>query len=127
MCVYGNAEEPPSAPCREHADCNVDDEARFSCVDARCEVATSFVLSRSMCSRRCESDADCDDSDRSTACSTGFGCARIQSLGDFCCAKLCVCRDDLDEASADAREQACATSELTGCCDQDPVPAACGR
>jgi hypothetical protein len=127
MCVYANADEPPAAPCESDTDCNAAGAPeRFECIAGACQVSATHVLSRSMCSQRCESDADCEDGDRSTACETGFRCARIQSLGDFCCEKLCVCRDDLDEAAATMREEGCAAGTLRGCCDQDPVPEACG-
>jgi hypothetical protein len=128
LCVYASSDEPPVTPCGSAADCNaIGAPDRFECLDGACEVAATHVLSRSMCSRRCDSDADCEGGDLGTACETGFRCARIQSLGDLCCEKLCVCRDDLDEISAVMREDACATGRLEGCCDRDPVPDGCGQ
>ena len=127
MCMYPARDEPPADPCETAADCNVSGtSAKFECVSGACQVSSSHVLSRSMCTMRCDSDADCDDGDPGTSCRTGFACARVQSLGDFCCEKLCVCRDDLDEAAAAMREEACVAGNLVGCCDRDPVPDACG-
>jgi hypothetical protein len=138
LCVYAEEAVPPDIECRMHEECNPPgEEARFACaIDegeevGRCELADTFVLERSMCSKKCSSDADCSDggpfSDvvaAQTSCESGFACARIQSGGDFCCEKLCVCRDDLGVNTA--LDDACEAGTQVGCCDQSPVPAACG-
>jgi hypothetical protein len=87
-----------------------------------------------MCSKKCSTDADCKDGGptkkvvvENTNCSTGFACARIQTLGKFCCEKLCVCKDDLDDSTSNEIQIACAAGEQEGCCDQEIVPEACGR
>ena len=127
VCVYADDDEPPEDPCETHADCNpVGSGDRFRCESGACVVASTWVLGRSMCSQTCESDADCAGGDPATACESGFACARIQSVGEFCCEKLCVCRDDLDVAGAAMRDELCESGEMTGCCDEDPRPAACG-
>ena len=84
------------------------------------------VLDRSMCSSTCDSDAECVEFADGTHCKTGFTCAPLMSLGEFCCQKVCVCRDGLDVAGSDKLEAACAASEVAGCCDQNPVPKGCG-
>ena len=60
-----------------------------------------------------------------SACNSGFSCARIQTLGKFCCEKLCVCNDDL--GVTEMIDQQCSTSMQVGCCDQNPIPDACGK
>jgi hypothetical protein len=52
------------------------------------------------CTADCSSDDDCSDAelrDKSmqgdTRCTRGFVCKVAQTVGDFCCRKLCVCRD----------------------------------
>ena len=125
-CLYADNRDPPAEPCESHADCDLGGTGRFRCEAGACTVASTYVLERSMCTQSCESDDDCAGGDPGTACETGFACARIQSLGPFCCEKLCVCRDDLDVAGAAQRDVECAASTLRGCCDQDPVPNACG-
>jgi hypothetical protein len=126
VCVYADDDEPPVDPCESHADCNPGGGDRFRCDGGECLVSSTYVLDRSMCSLHCEADADCAGGDPGTACESGFACARIQSVGAFCCEKLCVCKDDLDVAAAAERDELCASGDMTGCCDQDPRPEACG-
>jgi len=143
LCVYADIAEPPPDPCAagDHAACNEDNLGldRFQCVtedgeaNGNCELKIEYVLERSMCSKKCSSDDDCKDGGptkkvvvENTNCATGFACARIQTLGKFCCEKLCVCRDDLDDATAADIDRECSRGTQEGCCDQDPVPAACG-
>jgi hypothetical protein len=126
VCVYADDDEPPVDPCESHADCNPGGGDRFRCDGGECLVSSTYVLDRSMCSLQCEADAECAGGDPGTACESGFACARIQSVGAFCCEKLCVCKDDLDVAAAAERDELCASGEMTGCCDQDPRPEACG-
>jgi hypothetical protein len=54
----------------------------------------------SLCTADCSSDDDCADAelrDKSDMtdkrCIRGFVCKVAQTVGDFCCRKLCVCRD----------------------------------
>jgi hypothetical protein len=48
-----------------------------------------------MCTGECEVDDDCDAVDE-TVCEGGFICMTPTATGDFCCKKLCVCRDHLN-------------------------------
>lgn len=147
LCVYADEEQAPETACtvgpQGDAQCNMTDPSkdRFSCVvdsaesgtAGHCELNNTYVLQRSMCSKKCSSDEDCQDGGITsqivadeTSCSQGFKCVRIQTLGEFCCEKLCVCEDDLGIGVEDI-QQACAASMQDGCCDQTPVPAACGK
>jgi hypothetical protein len=134
LCIYADEAEAPSDACSSDSDCNQagDDRFRFECVNSRCRLRSSYVLDRSMCSKRCDSNSDCQDGGitqrnlaSETQCREGFSCARIQGLGKFCCEKLCVCNDDL--GSTAVLDSDCSSGTAAGCCDQDPVPDACGR
>ncbi len=61
-----------------------------------------------LCTAECEGDSDCDTSPESP-CKGGFVCMVPVYVGDFCCKKLCVCRDYLPNPDAGA----------------PPLPAAC--
>jgi hypothetical protein len=131
LCIYADEEEEPSDACNNDSDCNSDDRFRFECVNDRCRLRISYVLDRSMCSKKCSSNSDCQDGGitqrnlaAETQCATGFECARIQGLGKFCCEKLCVCKDDLGNTTD--RDNRCEAGTLEGCCDEDPRPEACG-
>jgi hypothetical protein len=139
LCIYADEEEAPSGNCTDDGDCNTDDRYRFECniredqSSGTCRLRPSYVLDRSMCSKRCTSNSDCQDggvTERNladeTQCRTGFSCARIQGLGKFCCEKLCVCNDDLNLAASGEFDLRCEAGTLEGCCDQDPRPDACG-
>ncbi len=146
LCVYADEAEPPAGACDNDDDCNVGgvgEVKKFACVkkdpnDAtgECQLAIDYVLERSMCSKKCSSDADCKDDKfkkvvfKGTECREGFQCARIQSLGEFCCEKLCVCRDDLT-VDTDL-DKNCIAGTQEGCCVKngqpvDPMPEACGK
>ncbi len=127
LCVYAEDVEPPAEPCSSSVDCNIPGtEQKFLCEEDQCQLDQRYVMSRSMCSLSCETDQECQGGDPDTNCKRGFTCARIQGLGDHCCEKLCVCRDDLDEAAAAELDQECSADTLKGCCDKDPHPKACG-
>jgi hypothetical protein len=138
LCVYADVADTPETPCDagDHAKCNEarPDVDRFHCVseegasEGKCELKIEYVLERSMCSKKCSSDADCRDGGPTkdvvvdnTTCQLGFTCARIQKLGQFCCEKLCICRDDLDESTTEDIEKACAESTQQGCCVDETV------
>lgn len=124
MCVYNETVEVPADACGSDADCNAGQtDQRFACAEGQCELRDDFVLSRSMCSMRCESDADCGSGYEGTQCQTGFACARVQRLGEFCCEKLCVCRDDLGNTAE--LDRVCEAGDLE-CCEADPRPSGCG-
>ncbi len=128
LCVFGEDEEPPAEPCDSDADCRLlsGGDDTFTCVAGQCEVSAGHVLERSMCSQQCDSDDDCRGGADDTRCASGFTCAPLMSLGDFCCQSVCVCRDDLNSAESEDLKAACALGDVPGCCDQDPRPEACG-
>lgn len=117
LCVYGEDQTvPEDTVCSEDIDCNSaagTTELVFECVNSACRLSLDYVLERSMCSKTCDSAEDCNNTslnnrpavdDDETACQTGFECSVLQGLGQFCCQKLCVCKDDLgtmDELIAD--------------------------
>ncbi len=146
LCVYADEEEPPtvSGGCNDDAICNPGGGQKFECFKADpnesgdCQLRIDYVLERSMCSKKCSSDNDCKDGGPTekvvvddTNCATGFKCARIQSLGKFCCEKLCVCNDDLGVTTD--LDNKCSSSSQEGCCvdgsgaPADPLPEACGK
>jgi hypothetical protein len=142
LCVYADSDEPPETACTSADQCNVADPGvnRFTCDTeaGRCQLRIEYVLERSMCSKRCSSDADCKDGGPTekvvvdnTKCASGFSCARIQTLGEFCCEKLCVCRDDLDDATVAEINMDCSTNMQQGCCtglEPNQMPSdACGK
>lgn len=128
LCVYAEDVDAPAVECHQDQDCNPPaGEQQFRCEEGSCVLDQEYVMSRSMCSRSCDSDADCEGGADRTTCRRGFTCARIQGLGDHCCEKLCVCRDDLDEVTAQTLEAECSADAAPGCCDKDPHPDACGR
>lgn len=58
-----------------------------------------------LCTAGCSSDDDCSDgettSDQSSAqCKSGFTCMVATTVGDFCCERLCVCKDFIDTTRA---------------------------
>ncbi len=143
LCVYADEAEPPADACQTDADCNEaqPDVRRFECAKAAgansglCRLRIDYVLERSMCSKKCSSDADCKDGGigkkvvvDNTQCAGDFKCRRIQSLGEFCCEKLCVCEDDLGVTTE--RDMKCAEGSLEGCCVGPGIetpPDACGK
>jgi len=139
LCVYADEEEAPSGACSDNTDCDMSGEGKFECVRADlesstgvCKLKVDYVLERSMCSKKCGSDEDCRDGGPTqkvvvdnTNCARGFKCARIQTLGKFCCEKLCVCEDDLGVTSD--IDMKCAAGTQEGCCDGETPSPACGR
>jgi hypothetical protein len=138
LCVYADEEEAPAGACSDNLDCDVSGESKFECVkevgedSGVCKLRVDYVLERSMCSKKCGNDADCADGGPTkkvvvpdTTCDSGFKCARIQTLGKFCCEKLCVCADDL--GTTEDIDMKCSSGTQEGCCDAMTVPAACGK
>ncbi len=132
LCVYGEEKTLPPDKCAQDSDCNpVGSDKIFECVipsdesQGDCALSLDYVLRRSMCSKRCTKDEDCKNTTatnrpvaKETACQTGFACARIQQLGEFCCEKLCVCNDDLPDTSE--LDLNCETGNQPGCEDYIP-------
>jgi len=140
LCVYADDDEASAEPCSDNIDCNPStDKNQFECVRSDpdsnagiCKLKIDYVLERSMCSKRCDSDADCSDGGPTqkvvvddTTCNRGFECRRIQALGKFCCQKLCVCKDDIGVMGDLDRK--CSDGTQEGCCDTDTPSDACGR
>lgn len=139
LCVYADEDEASAEPCSDSLACNPDGGNKFECVineagsnTGTCKLRVDYVLERSMCSKKCSSDADCRDGGPTqkvvvdtSNCERGFKCARIQTLGKFCCEKLCVCEDDLG-VTADI-DQKCSAGTQEGCCDGDTPSDACGK
>jgi hypothetical protein len=50
-----------------------------------------------LCTAECGSDDDCAEAQTGAAplCPSGFKCAIPTTVGDFCCKKMCVCKDFL--------------------------------
>ncbi|MEM6996871.1 MAG: hypothetical protein AAF721_40590 [Myxococcota bacterium] len=128
VCVYSDKQEPPEGSCEAHADCNEPGttEAPFRCEEGRCRLSPEHILQKSMCSEFCTEDADCADADPTTKCATGFACLPPQDLGPYCCQPMCLCRDDLDLATALDRKAECDAGTHAGCCQGDDKPATCG-
>jgi hypothetical protein len=52
-----------------------------------------------LCTAGCSSDDDCDgetSSSNKLQCHSGFTCMVATTVGDFCCERLCVCKDFID-------------------------------
>jgi hypothetical protein len=54
-----------------------------------------------LCTAGCSSDDDCSDGETSSSaasaqCKTGFTCMVATTVGNFCCERLCVCKDFID-------------------------------
>jgi hypothetical protein len=109
LCVYGEDKQADeSIECSSAVECNPEGGSTFQCDGGKCKLSLDYVLERSMCSKRCESDEDCNNSgtfnkpavgEDDTACDSAFKCIVLQRLGEFCCEKLCVCDDDLPNTS----------------------------
>lgn len=149
LCVYADETEPPEQICEVGSagdlSCNEVDPSitRFTCqavgegTNGECVLRNQYVLERSMCSKGCATDADCENGGitkqvvvEDNNCNGNFLCVRIQTLGNFCCEKLCVCEDDLGLQVQDIQE-ACASNSQPGCCieraDGGPPAEACGK
>jgi hypothetical protein len=55
----------------------------------------------SLCTAGCSSDDDCSDGETtsnqaSAQCKTGFACLVATTVGNFCCERMCVCKDFVD-------------------------------
>ncbi len=139
LCVYADDANPPDEACANDVDCNKADETgkqRFACDNGTCKLSATYVLERSMCSRTCETSADCKDGGigkkvlaKESNCSSGFDCVQIQKLGEFCCQKLCVCNDDLSPGTVEKIRDECLAlvDPATGECkddDDDMLPPA---
>jgi len=76
-----------------------------------------------LCTSGCNTDADCagglqgDRSDQTDhRCKTGFACMVPTTVGDFCCEKMCVCRDYVVEPQGGFQAPAVCAGTLAGTC-----------
>lgn len=116
ICVYGEDDSAPDGSCASDAECNNDGGSRFECLNNKCSLSFDYFLERSMCSKRCSSNSDCENTGITSAkkpladksrCKGGFQCAVVQNLGQFCCEKLCVCEDDIAPDVVEDLESQC--------------------
>lgn len=127
LCIYAEAREAPDEiECNSDAECNDNPADKiFACSENnRCQLSNTYLLERSMCSKKCSSDDDCNNTgafnkpavdDDETTCKNGFECKVLQTVGDFCCESTCVCVDDLPDLSDIATKCAPGMKEQT--CD----------
>jgi hypothetical protein len=59
-----------------------------------------------LCTATCSSDDDCSDGETtsdhtSKQCKTGFACLVATTVGNFCCERMCVCKDFIDTTRPD--------------------------
>jgi hypothetical protein len=73
--------------------------SRICLLPAR-EVFQAMPQTTALCTADCSSDDDCADGElrvsgdmSDTRCQTGFTCKVSETVGDFCCRRLCVCKD----------------------------------
>lgn len=134
LCIYADESKAPETTCASADECNAADPSvtRFDCVNSKCELSLTYVLQRSMCSKRCEDDADCADGGPTekvlsddTSCDGAFKCVIIQQLGEFCCERLCVCEDDISDATVEALASDCAEGRIM-CGDDEAVDPTAG-
>ncbi len=72
-----------------------------------------------LCTAECTSDSDCDRVPESP-CVTGFACTTPMTTGDYCCRKLCVCKDYIVLPAVRHDDPACnAADPGNGCCNLD--------
>ena len=137
VCIYAEEKnDVPAEPCETDADCNIGGGTGNICelgddaTTGKCSISIDHVLEHSMCSRKCATDDDCNNTGtgkkkrpaaEETACRTGFVCTRIQRLGDLCCEPLCVCRDYYRESDANLDAE-CRADEIE-CPNNTPPPA----
>lgn len=76
-----------------------------------------------MCTADCTLDSDCEAVSE-TPCRTGFACMVPVVTGNFCCRRLCVCRDYLEDGVSPADPPACdASNAANECCNLEGRPA----
>jgi hypothetical protein len=125
LCVYGEDHTATNEACASKSDCNQSGSDIFQCVEGECILSLDYVLDRSMCSKSCDSDGDCENKGpteqpvaETTACDGDFKCRIMMELGEFCCRKMCVCADYLKDADLNEIEEACGpTGSAAESCD----------
>jgi len=56
---------------------------------------------QALCTSTCSSDDDCADGETTSSassgqCKTGFTCVVATTVGNFCCERMCLCKDFID-------------------------------
>lgn len=126
MCLYADTIMADSQQtCTEDGECSGFGNGVICGASGLCELDPAHIAERSRCTDTCLDDTECVGAD-GTTCAGGFACMPVTSLGSVCCQGVCVCRDELDVASAEMLAADCAAGLTPGCCDQAPVPEACG-
>jgi hypothetical protein len=125
MCLFASEVRTQSdASCAGAEDCEGFELGAICSPEGMCGLDPEFVAARSMCTDFCETDADCVPAE-GTSCAGGFTCGPVASIGDACCQNVCICNDDYNPELQDL-EWSCEGGTTEGCCDQDPLPPACG-
>jgi hypothetical protein len=69
----------------------------LECPSRLCLIEPSTTSSSgaiSTCTAECGSNSDCE-AETKESCAAGYVCAVATQVGNFCCQKLCICRDSL--------------------------------
>ncbi|WP_428267479.1 hypothetical protein [Haliangium sp.] len=69
-----------------------------------------------LCTAECQADSDCDRVPESP-CQTGFTCAVPVVVGSFCCRKVCVCKDYLEDGVLPEPAACDPDDERNTCCN----------
>jgi hypothetical protein len=126
MCLYADTTAAyPQRTCTGDAECTSLGQGVICGATGWCELDPAHVAARSRCTDTCEDDAECVGAD-GTTCAGGFACVPVSSLGAVCCQRVCVCRDELDVYETSHLAESCEAGLTPGCCDQEPLPEACG-
>lgn len=81
----------------------------------------ALPANRGLCTASCEVDDDCDVV-QGSPCVTGFTCGIPLVVGNFCCDKVCICKDYVivPESGSLATPDACDPQvPANGCCNLD--------
>jgi hypothetical protein len=72
-----------------------------------------------LCTAECGSDDDCGGETTGNAadphCKKGFACMIATTVGDFCCRKLCVCKDFVDTSAGITTPASCKPGNHASC------------
>ena len=125
MCLYPDEETAPwpRQDCEHDDDCGDQPHVWCDPTTNQCALDPTWVDERSMCTAFCETADDCVGVE-GTSCEGGFTCGPMASLGPACCRKVCICNDSTP--FFDTLLEQCEAGTQPGCCDQDPLPEACG-
>jgi hypothetical protein len=101
--AFGDAGPPPSSGTSATIDTALECPSRI-CLLPGAERGTATT---SLCTADCSSDDDCADGELKNKgdsadhrCSLGFVCRVAETVGDFCCRRMCICKDFLNPLPA---------------------------